>query len=191
MESVGVFRRLSPEQSVIPPPPDLRFKVASDEEIGDFVRDLLRSDDADDLEDRLFEHPALHARVLRDREEMRQKKIVPVPVMFKCEEFALGLAAYDRTPAEFQIDDFWLHITCQNTPEMELVVFATAVWNGTDTAIPAVPQSLQLSYKESVLGSITEWSRGLGEGRWVGNAVIAKSARIGIAKTDEFEAAFL
>lgn len=114
-----------------------------------------------------------------------------VPVMFRCEEFALGLAAYDRTPAEFQIGDFSLHITCQNTPEKELVVFATAVWNRTDTAIPAAPQTLQLSHKGSVLGSIMEWSPGLGEGRWVGNAVIPKSARIGIVKTDEFEAAFL
>ena len=56
----------------LPNPPPLRFKVVSDEEYSDWIQDGLPQEEADEVEERLTEHPALHVRALAERAEARR-----------------------------------------------------------------------------------------------------------------------
>jgi hypothetical protein len=120
----------------------------------------------------------------------REREVI-VRVAFRCEEFALGLAACDPKPVAFKIGNFSVQIICKDSRQKQLVIFVTAVWNGEGAPNNAVLQTLRFSHKGRALGSVTEWRPGLAEGRWVGDTVVSKSARVGIVKTDELEAAFL
>jgi hypothetical protein len=52
--------------------PRLHFPLASDEEMEAFVGDRLPQEEAEDLEERVAEHPALHARLLSAQTAFRQ-----------------------------------------------------------------------------------------------------------------------